>query len=65
MKTAVIVNPAAHKGGAAKRWAAIESELKKRLGSFIPQFTNAPGHATELVRTALADGARRDRKSVV
>ena len=59
MKAAVIVNPAAHKGGAAKRWAAIESEPGRRLGSFIPQFTKAPGHATELARAALASGARR------
>lgn len=59
MKTAVIVNPAAHKGGAAKRWTAIESELAKRLGSFTPQFTQAPGHATDLAREALAGGARR------
>ena len=59
MKTAVIVNPAAHKGGAAKRWASIESELGKRLGAIVPLFTDAPGHATELARTALAGGARR------
>ena len=59
MKAAVIVNPAAHKGGAAKRWAAIEGELTQRLGPFTPQFTRAPGHATELARAALADGARR------
>jgi YegS/Rv2252/BmrU family lipid kinase len=59
MKTAVIVNPAAHKGGAAKRWAAIESELAKRLGAVAPLFTDAPGHATELARLALAEGARR------
>ncbi len=59
MTTAVIVNPAAHKGGAARRWAAIEGELGKRLGRFTPQFTTAPGHATELARAALAGGARR------
>ncbi len=59
MKTAVIVNPAAHKGGAAKRWATIERALGKRLGSFVPKFTEAPGHATELARAALSQGARR------
>ena len=59
MKAAVIVNPAAQKGGAAKRWAAMERELAKRLGAFAPQFTRAPGHATELARAALAQGARR------
>jgi YegS/Rv2252/BmrU family lipid kinase len=56
---AVIVNPAASKGGAAKRWPAIESELTARLGRFTPKVTNAPGHATELARSALAEGARR------
>jgi YegS/Rv2252/BmrU family lipid kinase len=56
---AVIVNPAAHKGGAAKRWSAIERELAARLGPFKPRFTNAPGHATDLARASLAEGARR------
>ncbi len=59
LPVAVIVNPAAHKGGAAKRWLAIEAELSARLGSFKPRFTQAPGHATELARGALAEGARR------
>jgi YegS/Rv2252/BmrU family lipid kinase len=59
LQCAVIVNPAAQKGGAAKRWAAIETELSARLGSFKPHFTQAPGHATELARGALAEGARR------
>ena len=56
---AVIVNPAANKGGAAGRWAAIRGELTARLGAFEPRFTKAPGHATELARGALAEGARR------
>jgi YegS/Rv2252/BmrU family lipid kinase len=59
VRVAVIVNPAAHKGGAAKRWSAIEAELTARLGPFKPHFTQAPGHATELARGALAEGARR------
>jgi YegS/Rv2252/BmrU family lipid kinase len=58
MKLAVIFNPAAQKGGAAKRWAAIQSELTKRLGPFEPRFTKAAGHATELARAAIAQGAR-------
>ena len=58
-QVAVIVNPAAHKGGAAKRWPAIEAELMTRLGPFKPHFTKAPGHATALARGALAEGARR------
>lgn len=59
MKPAVIVNRMAHKGGAAKRWPAIRAELEKRLGPVEPLFTQAPGHATELARTALAGGTRR------
>src|SRR5258708_31595405 len=58
-RIAVIVNPAAHKGGAARRWPAIEAELVRRLGPFEARFTGAPGHATELARRALADGVRR------
>jgi diacylglycerol kinase (ATP) len=56
---AVIVNPAAQKGGAASRWIEIRTELTARLGPFEPRFTQAPGHATELARGALAEGARR------
>lgn len=59
MKTSVIVNRFAHKGGAAQRWPAIKSELEKRLGPIEAQFTQAPGHATQLARAALTDGARR------
>src|SRR5258708_33460038 len=56
---AVIVNPAASNGGAAGRWVQIRTELTARLGPFEPRFTKAPGHATELARGALAEGARR------
>jgi YegS/Rv2252/BmrU family lipid kinase len=56
---AVIVNPAAAKGGAAGRWSEIATELAARLGAFEPRFTKAAGHATELARGALAEGARR------
>lgn len=56
---AAIVNPAANKGSAARRWSAIEAELRARLGRVEPLFTNAPGHATALTREAIAGGARR------
>lgn len=59
MDFTVIVNPAAHKGSAKRTWPAIQAELARRLGPFEPVFTAAPGHATELARTALAQGARR------
>ena len=58
-RIAVIVNPAAHKGGAARRWPTIETELSARLGPFIPRFTEGAGHATDLARQAVAGGARR------
>lgn len=58
-RVAVIVNRAAGKGAAARRWPAIEAELARRLGALDVHWTEAPGHATELARAALADGARR------
>ena len=59
MRVAVIVNPAARKGGALARWPAIQAELARRLGPVEPLFTEAPGHATHLARNALARGVRR------
>jgi YegS/Rv2252/BmrU family lipid kinase len=59
LKAAVIVNPAARKGGAGRRWPAIQAELARRLAPFEPRFTEAPGHATALARAALAEGLRR------
>jgi YegS/Rv2252/BmrU family lipid kinase len=59
MRVAVIVNPAARKGGAMGRWPAIQAELGKRLGPVEPLFTEAPGHATHLAGNALARGIRR------
>lgn len=59
MRLAVIVNPAARKGGALARWPAIQAELARRLGPVEPLFTQAPGHATELAREGLAQGVRR------
>lgn len=59
MRVAVIVNPAARKGGALARWPAIQAELARRLGPVEPMFTEAPGHATHLAGNALARGARR------
>ena len=55
----MIVNRTAHKGGAARRWPAIQAELVARLGPFEPRFTEAPGHATYLARAALTQGAQR------
>jgi diacylglycerol kinase (ATP) len=59
MRVAVIVNPAARKGGALARWPAIQAELARRLGPVEPMFTEAPGHATHLARNGLVRGIRR------
>jgi diacylglycerol kinase (ATP) len=58
-RIAVIVNRTARKGGAARQWPALQAALSARLGPFVPRFTEAPGHATELARAAVAEGARR------
>jgi diacylglycerol kinase (ATP) len=59
MRVAVIVNPAARKGGALARWPSIQAELARRLGPVEPMFTEAPGHATHLARNGLVRGIRR------
>ncbi len=47
---AAIVNPCAGSGSARRRWPRAAQLLQERLGPFRVCFTNAPGHATELVR---------------
>ena len=49
-KAAVIVNPAARKDGAVRRWPAIRAELARRLAPFEPRFAEAPGRAAALAR---------------
>ena len=51
--------PGRPQGRGAARWPAIQAELAKRLGPVEPMFTEAPGHATQLARDALAQGVRR------
>ncbi len=58
MKTFVVVNPAAAGGGAGKHWPKISKELGEALGPFDAVLTTGPGHATRLVREAIADGAK-------
>lgn len=54
----VIVNPAAGARSTIRRWPAI-SRLLKHIGlSFDFEYTEAPGHAIELARTAAGDGYR-------
>ena len=42
MRVAVIVNPAARKGGALARWPAIQAALAKRLGPLPLKVTVLP-----------------------
>ena len=52
----MIVNPAAQNGTAGRRWQSL-AEHARTLGlEFDAVFTEAPGHATELARSAAADG---------
>ncbi len=55
----VIFNPAANKGGADRRWPAIEAALHAHVGRFEVMVTNGPGHATALARAAFDGGYRR------
>ena len=55
-KAAVILNPRAAGGRAAKLWPKISQALDQRLGTVEPLFTERPDHATELTRQALARG---------
>jgi YegS/Rv2252/BmrU family lipid kinase len=55
-RTFVVVNPAAGAGTTGRRWDRIASEIRRAVGPFESAFTEAPGHATELTRAALADG---------
>ena len=53
MKTRIIVNPMANKGGCGKRWLQIRVELEKHLGPIDDNhiaMTRAPSHATALAR---------------
>jgi diacylglycerol kinase family enzyme len=55
MRVAVIVNPAARKGGAMVRWPAIHAELAKRLG---PVSVGGDGAANETLNGLLDPSGR-------
>jgi diacylglycerol kinase (ATP) len=59
MRARVFVNPAARKGGAARRWPEIRSRLEARLGQVDAVFSEEPGHMTALARQAADDGVHR------
>ncbi len=56
MRIKVIVNPAARKGRSGENWPARAAKLEAAVGEHDVAFTNAPRHATELARQAVADG---------
>src|SRR3954454_6084348 len=57
--TLFVVNPAARNGGGARLWPELAAEAR-RLGLGDDHvFSEAPGHAVELTREALADGRER------
>jgi len=57
-RTVIIVNPRSSGGAAGKRWTALADTIGRVL-PFDEAITTAPGHATELARQALRDGADR------
>lgn len=54
----VIVNPAAASWAVERRWPQVRDLLRDRGAKFQAELTEAPCHATELARQALAEGYR-------
>jgi diacylglycerol kinase family enzyme len=62
VKSRIIVNPMANKGGCGKRWPQIRAELENHLGPVDDDdiaMTRGPTHATALAREAVDAGYRR------
>jgi len=62
VRTKIIVNPMASKGGCGKRWPQIRAELEKTLGPLAADdiaLTRARNHATKLAFEAVGAGYRR------
>ena len=53
----LILNPRAASGKAKRHWERLRPLVARALGDVTARFTEAPGHATELTREALASGA--------
>src|SRR5689334_23947837 len=53
----MIVNPASDSGRTAKAWQAIAGRAREHGLDVDPRLTEAPGHAGELTRAALREGA--------
>ncbi len=56
LRPVLIVNPASDQGRTGRIWDEIKTALKLRFREFITKFTEAPGHATEIVREELKKG---------
>jgi len=56
LNTRVIVNPAAGAGATAKKWPRIRKALESSGIRFEHDLTEAPGHATELAKSAVGRG---------
>ncbi len=58
-RTLVIINERAGAGAMADAFRRFEHPLEDAIGAFELAFTDGPGHATELARSALEDGVER------
>ncbi|HSW35987.1 MAG TPA: diacylglycerol kinase family protein [Candidatus Limnocylindrales bacterium] len=56
MEAAVVVNPASANGKTGRRWPKLATVMEKEGFSFVHQFTEGPGHATEITRNFLQIG---------
>ncbi len=56
-RAVAILNPKAAGGKPARRWPRFEGPLRQALGAVETRYTEHPGHATDLAREALEQGA--------
>lgn len=57
MQTAIIVNPASAGGRTAQAWASLQTPMLEAFPGASVQLTQRSGHAADLARAAIADGA--------
>lgn len=58
-RTVFIINPQSQNGALGRQWPHLGGKIRRELDSFEELRTEGPGHATELARAAIADGAER------
>jgi len=56
-RTVLVVNPQSQQGALGKKWPHLSSRLRRHLGGFEEKFTQEPGDATVLARSAVRSGA--------